>query len=113
MIGQVEIRQPWRPPAAPCPADSPPHGWKGLRTFRKPSLPLCWPQVGRDLVRSGQSMHVIDVDRAGRVSLLPCSSWNFHGDAHPDGWLVVACYSGPSSNTTRDLPFCGVVLVKW
>ena len=70
-------------------------------------------QVGRDLIRSGQSMHVIDVDRSGRVSLLPCSSWNLHGDAHPESWRVVANYSGPSSTTTRDLPFSGVVFVKW
>ena len=32
--------------------------------------PVFLAQAGRDLVRSGDSMHVIDVDRAGRVSLL-------------------------------------------
>ncbi|MDE2783792.1 MAG: hypothetical protein OXK77_12615 [Gemmatimonadota bacterium] len=70
-------------------------------------------QVGRDLIRSGQSMHVIDVDRSGRVSLLPCSSWNFHGDAHPDTWRVQATCYGPSTSTTLHLPFSGVVFVKW
>ena len=41
-------------------------------------------QVGRDLIRSGDSMHVIDVDRMGRVTLLPCSSWHFEGGRAPE-----------------------------
>ena len=70
-------------------------------------------QVGRDLVRSGDSMHVIDVDDMGRVSLLPCSSWHFEGHAHPDTWTVRATFYGPSTSTTRNLPFSGVVFCKW
>ena len=70
-------------------------------------------QVGRDLVRSGDSMHVIDVDEMGRVSLLPCSSWHFEGNAHPDTWTVRATFYGPSTSTTRNLPFDGVVFCKW
>ena len=70
-------------------------------------------QVGRDLVRSGDSMHVIDVDEMGRVSLLPCSSWHFEGNAHPDTWTVRATFYGPSTSTTRNLPFAGVVFCKW
>ena len=69
-------------------------------------------QVGRDLVRSGDSMHVIDVDEQGRVSLLPCSSWHFEGNAHPDTWTVRATFYGPSTSTTRHLPFDGVLFVK-
>ena len=70
-------------------------------------------QVGRDLIRSGDSMHVIDVDRIGRVTLLPCSSWHFEGDAHPRTWTVRATYYGPSTSTTRNLPYEGVVFVRW
>ena len=70
-------------------------------------------QAGRDLIRSGDSMHVIDVDRGGGVSLLPCSSWHFEGDAHPSTWTVRATYYGPSTSTTRHLPFAGVVFVTW
>ena len=48
-------------------------------------------QVGRDLVRSGDSMHVIDdVNDMGRLTLLPCASWHFEGNAHPDTWTVRA-----------------------
>ena len=70
-------------------------------------------QVGRDLVRSGDSMHVIDVNGMGKVSLLPCSSWHFEGSAHPDSWTVRATYYGPSTSTTRHLPYSGVVFVRW
>ena len=70
-------------------------------------------QVGRDLVRRGQSMHVITVSPMGGLSLLPCSSWHFEGDAHPSTWTVRATVYGPSSSTTRHVPFAGVVFVKW
>jgi len=70
-------------------------------------------QVGRGLIRSGDSMHVIDVDRSGRVSLLPCSSWHFEGSAHPSMWTVRATFYGLSTSTTRHLPFAGVVFVRW
>ena len=70
-------------------------------------------QVGRDLIRSGDSMHVIDVSAMGAVSLLPCSSWHFEGNAHPNTWTVRATFYGPSTSTTRNLPFDGVVFVPW
>ena len=69
-------------------------------------------QVGRDLIRCGESLHVIHVTR-DRVELLPCSSWNFEGDASPESWRVRATVYGPSSTTTRYLPYSGVVFCKW
>ena len=86
--------------------EGPPHVMEAV-------TPVFLAQAGRDLIRSGDSMHVIDVDRAGRVSLLPCSSWHFEGDAHPRTWTVRATYYGPSTSTTRHLPFAGVVFVRW
>lgn len=58
-------------------------------------------------------MHVIRVNRAGRVALLPCSSWHFEGDADPDSWMVRATVYGPSTSTTQRLPFAGVVFIRW
>ena len=58
-------------------------------------------------------MHVIDVNRDGRVTLLPCASWHFEGDAHPRTWTVRATFSGPPTSTTRQLPYEGVVFVRW
>ena len=75
--------------------------------------PMFLAQVGRDLVRAGQSMHVLEVDGAGRVSLLPAASWHFEGGAHPSSWRVRATCYGPSTSTTRSLPYSSVVFVKW
>ena len=70
-------------------------------------------QVGRDLIRSGDSMHTIAMNDMNKVSLLPCSSWHFEGDSHPDTWTVRATVYGPSTSTTRHLPYSGVVFMKW
>ena len=58
-------------------------------------------------------MHVIRVDRAGRVSLRPASSWHFEGGEDPDGWTVRVTTYGPSTSTTRHVPYSGVVFVRW
>ncbi|MYH50829.1 MAG: phage portal protein [Gammaproteobacteria bacterium] len=70
-------------------------------------------QAGRDLIRSGDSMHLIHVDMMGKVTLLPSSSWHFEGDAHPDTWMVRATYYGPSTSTTMSISYSGVVFVTW
>ena len=70
-------------------------------------------QVGRDLVRSGDSMHVIRVDSMGRVLLIPASSWHWEGNHDPSTWTVRATCYGPSTSTTWHLPAAGVVFVRW
>ena len=57
-------------------------------------------QVGRDLIRSGDSMHVIRMGAAGMVKLIPCSSWHWEGSHDPDSWTVRATAFGPSTSTT-------------
>ena len=75
--------------------------------------PVFLQQVGRDLVRSGDSMHVIKLDVAGRLELIPASSWHFEGNDHPDTWTVRVTSYGPSTSTTRNIPLSGIVFVKW
>lgn len=70
-------------------------------------------QVGRDLVRSGDSMHVIRVDNMGRVKLIPASSWHFEGNHDPDSWTVRVTAYGPSTSTTWNISADGVVYVRW
>ena len=41
--------------------------------------PVFLGQVGRDLIRSGDSMHRIDVDGMGMLRLTPSSQWYFTG----------------------------------
>ena len=59
--------------------------------------PAFLAQASRDLVRSGDSMNVIDVDPMGKVALLPCSSWHWKGNADPSTWTVLATVYGPSA----------------
>ena len=75
--------------------------------------PVFLSQVGRDLVRGGDSLHVIRVNDMGKVALLPCSSWHFEGNADPDSWFVRATVFGPSSSQSWLLPYSSVIFVKW
>ena len=68
-------------------------------------------QVGRDLVRNGDSMHVIRV--RDRVQLIPASSWHFEGSHDPASWTVRVTAYGPSTSTTWHLPQSAVVFVRW
>ena len=75
--------------------------------------------VGRNLVRSGASMHVIELDASGRVELLPVSFWNFENAGNsptpgsPSSWMVRATSYGPSSSSTRLLAWDGIVFATW
>ena len=86
---------------------------KGPGWLRDTVSPFVLAQAGRDLVRSGDSMHVIRVDRAGRVRLIPASSWHWEGNHDPESWTVRATVYGPSTSTTWNLPAAGVVFVRW
>ncbi len=75
--------------------------------------PCVLAQVGRDLIRSGDSMHVIRMGVDGMVRLIPASSWHWEGSHDPDSWTVRATCYGPSTSTTWNLPASGVVFVRW
>ena len=75
--------------------------------------PMTLAQMGRDLVRSGSSMHIIAVDHMGRVELLPCSSWHFEGGASRSTWYVRATVFGPSTSETHYVSYDGVVWLAW
>ena len=70
-------------------------------------------QVGRDLIRSGDSMHVIRMDADGKVRLIPASSWHWEGSHDPSSWTVRVTAYGPSTSTTWNLPAASVVFVRW
>ena len=75
--------------------------------------PVVLAQVGRDLIRSGDSMHVIRMGRDGLVRLIPASSWHWEGSHDPASWTVRVTAYGPSTSTTWNLPASGVVFVRW
>lgn len=65
--------------------------------------------IGREWIRRGESVHAIEVDRAGRVRLSPCSTWNLTGSYDPSSWRYRLDMEGPSGNVTRQLPASGVI----
>ncbi len=75
--------------------------------------PIFLGQVGRDLIRAGDSMHVIRIGDDGAVQLIPCSSWHWEGSYNPNSWTVRATAYGPSTSTTWNLPGASVVFIRW
>ena len=74
--------------------------------------PRTLAQIGRDLVRVGESLHVIRMS-GGRLHLFPASTWYWQGDADPATWLCTATSYGPSVSSTWRLPQSSVVFVTW
>ena len=86
---------------------------QGAPWVREAVSPAVLGQVGRDVIRSGDSMHVIRVGGDGMVRLIPCSSWHWEGSHDPASWTVRATAYGPSTSTTWNLPASAVVFVRW
>ena len=74
--------------------------------------PRTLAQIGRDLVRVGESLHVIRMS-GGRLRLFPASTWYWQGAADPDEWTCTATVYGPSGSSTWRLPQSSVVFVTW
>ena len=74
--------------------------------------PRTLAQIGRDLVRVGESLHVIRY-MGGRLRLLPASTWYWEGGADPADWLCTATVYGPSGSSTWRLPQSSVVFMVW
>lgn len=70
--------------------------------------PAALASIARQLVRRGESVHLLDVDRAGRVRLLDCASWTLTGSAGGP-WRYQVSVAGPSSTTLRHVDEAGVV----
>ena len=70
-------------------------------------------QAGRDLIRRGDSLHVIRVDRAGAVRLIPAASWHWEGSHDPETWTMRATAYGPSTSITWSVPASSIVVVRW
>ena len=68
--------------------------------------------IGRDLVRVGESLHVIRMS-GGRLRLAPASTWYWEGGSDPADWIVTATVYGPSGSSTWRLPQSSVVFVTW
>ena len=59
--------------------------------------------VVRDLIRRGESVHLIEVDRGGAM-LRPVGSWDVRGGHREAEWFYRLDLFGPSGNVTRFVP---------
>ena len=63
--------------------------------------------AGRELVRRGEAVFVLDVV-AGALRALPVSDWDVRGGASPDSWWYRVDLPGPDGTATRDVDGAGV-----
>ena len=69
--------------------------------------------AGRELIRRGEALFRIDVS-AGRVRLVPASTWTVYGGSDPGAWTYEVTKSGPSSvGTRRRVPAAAVVHFRY
>ena len=83
--------------------------------IRRVVTPAYMAFVGRQLIQSGEVLHYIDMED-GELSLLPAASWHWTNrlsDARPSSWRCRVTWFGPSSSTTKLVPFDGLIFHKW
>ena len=73
--------------------------------------PALLSSIGRRLITSGESVHVIDV-AGGTVRLAECSSWNVTGTARGP-WRYQVTVTGPSETETRWVPADSVIHARY
>ena len=72
--------------------------------------PLVLSQIGRDLIRKGESLLAISLGGDGELMLAPASGWAVSGaTADPSSWVYRVEDTGPSGTRTRNLPSAGVI----
>ena len=68
--------------------------------------------VVRNLLVRGESLHLIEVDRAG-LRLVPCGSWDIRGGVRPESWSYRVDLFGPSATDTRFVPGSAVLHFRY
>ena len=66
----------------------------------------------RRLLLTGNFVATLDVDRAGNLTVLPASSYDITGAAHPSTWIYSVHVGSPSGESVRRLPSDCVVHVR-
>ena len=75
--------------------------------------PAYLAQVGRDLIRKGESLHVIR-GHGGTLRLDPSAAWNYESSGpDPASWTIRCTTYGPSEGRTESLPASAIVHAKW
>ena len=73
--------------------------------------PLVLSTIGREIVRRGECLFVIDVDADG-LRLWPSNSWDITGGVAPQSWTYRVDLAAPDSTRSVVAPAAGVVHVR-
>ena len=73
----------------------------GQGTLTRALTPGVLSLIGRELIRSGESVFMLDTN-GSRLKLLPAQSWDVDGDPDPDSWEYRLTLGGPSRTVTHD-----------
>ena len=75
--------------------------------------PSVLARIGRELVTSGESLHVLETANGGGLRLLPAASWTVSGDADPETWRFAVEVGGPDTTRQIRTGWNGVVYLQW
>ena len=81
---------------------------------REAISPVVLGQVGRDLVRVGECLHVIRMGTGDGPVLVPASTWYWEGrNPDPSTWTCTATAYAPSGSATWRVPREQVIFLAW
>ena len=69
--------------------------------------------IARQLIRGGECIHVIDVDRRGRLALQVAAAWEIRGGPDPASWFYRVDVCGPSGTRKRTVPAGSVLHARY
>ena len=84
----------------------------GAQVNHEAITPAVRALIARDLIRRGDSVHLIEVHR-GEVALIPAGSWDVRGSWREASWWYRVDLFGPSGNITRLVPSATVAHVRY
>ena len=73
--------------------------------------PLILSTIGREIIRHGECLFLIDVDGDG-LRLLPSNSWDVTGGVSPQSWTYRLDLAAPDSTRSVIAPAAGVVHIR-
>ena len=81
-----------------------------------PAMPAVTPAIlgiiGREIIRRGECVFAIDVDRETGLRLTPASSWDISGGPEPESWSYRVDLAAPGGTVSRVVLGAGVVHVR-
>ena len=81
---------------------------QGSDMAKRALTPAVLGNIGRSLIRRGESVYLIDV-RQGALHLQPVGSWDVRGPAEREAWMYRLDTFGPSGNLTHFVPSASVL----